>query len=210
MQKLFVKDINPRTGASREIAVEVIRFWTHATRGTLFLHKTGVYGYKNGAPVRSAEEFEIIADPTQKKLAERWWRTVGQVHSAKYYQELEEIILAKNLQGVPELGAPEVELDAISYRRRPIKDRRRAAFSDPCLWAQWFPQRPDWWGHATVIEMHGHRYVMERLDEEYDGDEDPGAPSDTGGPSTGDSPEGTLDDGGGDPNFNPEHPGSTE
>jgi hypothetical protein len=131
----------------------------------LYLHKNGTYGYKDGAPVKDKNELAAIADPIARKLALHWWQVTGQNLSDEHYQRREAQLEELAMRGVA--GAEpgdNTSLDQVMYMRRPIKDRRRAAYSDPSTWQSFFDQRPAWWGLASVIEISGYRY--ERIDPE--------------------------------------------
>ena len=161
-QKLFIKD-RDENGKESLREVHIIRSWQDADGRQVFLHQNGVYGYKDGSPVRSERDFDIIAAPIQKKLAMHWWRTVGSRMSLEFYEDrarIEEERQADNVPVIPgDLGA----LDAVLYRRRTIKGKR--AFGDPKTWYAWFQERPDWWGYAGMIEIGSHRYEQVSLDE---------------------------------------------
>lgn len=174
MQTLYINKRDPDTGESRRVAVTVVRSWSDVSGANIFLHSNGIYGYKDGAPVRADAEFAIIGDPIQRRQAEKWWSLVGREMSAKYYNERSNEIESRNLRGLPALDAGALDLDSVLYRRRPIADRRRVAYGDPSLWPVFFASgRPDWWGHAGVIEIDGYRYERVEIDEEEDAEDPP-------------------------------------
>jgi hypothetical protein len=56
------------------------------------------------------------------------------------------------------------------YMRRPVKDKRKKAFSEPSTWPEFgFTHRPDWWGFAGVIELGIYRYEKVELEEDEEG-----------------------------------------
>jgi len=182
-QTLYLQDRDIKTGKSAQREVRVIRSWSEADGRQVYLHTSGVYGYKSGEPVVAKKELDIIVDPTQRKLAYMWWDRIGQAMSQTYYAERQAEIEKGNLAGTP-MASESSDLDSVLYIRRPVKNRARSAFSDPYTWFEWFDKRPDWWGHAAVIEMGEWRYEL--LDAESSDADDPekGAgqqPSQTGG-----------------------------
>lgn len=166
-QKLFVK-VMAADGSAGLKEVNVLRSWQESDGRQIYLHANGVYGYKDGSPVKGADEFSIIGDPTQYKMAMVWWNKVGKDMSAGHYARVNAEIEKRQMAGVP--VTPEGEssdLDATLYMRRPIKDKRRKAFSEPSTWPEFaFEQRPDWWGYAGVIELGIYRYEKVEAEEE--------------------------------------------
>ncbi|MBU2550229.1 MAG: hypothetical protein KKB20_17605, partial [Proteobacteria bacterium] len=162
MQKLYEKVTLPN-GQRTTVELHVLRSWQDISGAQIYLLMDGSYTYKNKAPIRSADEFSIISDPIQRSAAVTWWGRKGKAMSAKYYEELERQIEALQRVGLPVEASdePVTELDAVLYRRRPVNDRRKAAFGDPETWSTFgFPKRPDWWGYATVVEIADMRYQL--------------------------------------------------
>ena len=186
VQKLFIKKRTPDGGSERR-QVTVLRSWQEAGGAAVYFHKNGVYGYKDGAPVRSLAELSVIAtDPPAFNLAKKWWAAVGAKMSAEYYAakdaELEELAQRSIGAAGGNASGDNTSLDMVQYIRRPIKDRRRQAFSDPSTWSAFFDQRPDWWGAAGVIEIGEYRYEMVQADPDEEGAvEDDGVESDASG-----------------------------
>lgn len=166
-QKLYVKVIGPDGKATLK-EVNVIRAWQESDGRQIYLHTNGVYGYKDGAPVKGSDEFSIIGDPTQHKMAMMWWNKVGKDMSGGYYARVAAEIEKRQMIGIPDVVAGDSsDLDAAMYMRRPIKDKRRKAFSEPSTWPELeFTQRPDWWGYAGVIELGIYRYEKVEVEEE--------------------------------------------
>lgn len=170
-QILYVNERDPKTGKNTQREISVRRSWSRAEGQQIFLLVNGVYAYKSGEPVVSDTEFDLIGDPVQRKLSQAWWDRIGRAMSEKYYAEKQAAIEAANLSGMPALAeSGSNELDAVLYIRRPVKNRSRSAFSAPATWYDWFDVRPDWWGHAGVIELGEWRY--ESSDGEHVGEKE--------------------------------------
>ena len=160
MQVLKVKTVN-KEGEKTLRSVKIIRAWSDASGAMVYLHHNGIYGYKDGAPIRDPKEVNIIGDGRQKILALSWWERAGHKISQQYYEEREKELMERQESGITPLGMGDVsDLDAVQYVRRPVKDRKRAAFSDPHTWYEWFEARPDWWGQAAIIELGAYRYEI--------------------------------------------------
>ncbi|MFZ5773072.1 MAG: hypothetical protein ACOY4W_16755 [Thermodesulfobacteriota bacterium] len=162
MQILKVK----KPGTKTALTVKVLRSWANSRGGTIYLHHNGVYGYKDGSPVLSEQELaDNIHAPVQKKLALRWWKSVGRRLSEDFYaaREQMEISSSSDFQQLDD-GANSA-LDMALYRRRGVKPG--AAVSGPKSWMELgFPSRPDWWGQARLIEVG--IWIYELLDERED------------------------------------------
>ena len=160
MQVLKVKIVNEK-GEKSVLSVKIIRAWGDSGGAMIYLHHNGIYGYKDGSPIRDAKELNIIGDVRQKTLALSWWERIGHKISQQYYDEREKALIERQEAGIMPLGMGDIsDLDAVQYIRRPVKDRKRAAFSDPHTWYEWFEARPDWWGQAAVIELGAYRYEI--------------------------------------------------
>ncbi|MBU2549028.1 MAG: hypothetical protein KKB20_11480 [Proteobacteria bacterium] len=171
-QKLNVKVRGPN-GESITREVVVIRIWQESSGRQIFLHANGVYGYKDGSPVQRVDELSIISDSIQRKAALAWWERKGRNLSAEHYARVREEIEALQRLGLPEPEDGDVSaLDTVLYRRRLVKDRRKAAFSEPSTWFEWFDHRPDWWGFASVIEIGEMRYELVGDEEVEAGEEE--------------------------------------
>lgn len=155
-QVLFLKP--DKSGKARE--VQVIRSWQDAKGAQIYLHTNGVYGYKDASPVAKESEFEIIADPIQKRLALKWWNAYGREFSEEFYRQKKEAMEAAQEAEVPLVMGDSSSLDAALYRRR---KGEKGKWSDASTWYTWFKARPEWWGHAGLIEIAGHRYELMEL-----------------------------------------------
>jgi hypothetical protein len=155
--------IDSKTGKQvrRVKKVVVIRSWQKADGAQLYFHSNGTYGYKDGSPVRTRAELEdpgLIGNEEQRKLALVWWDRKGVDESKKYYASQAERsrLVAERSPGV--MRQVDSDLDIIMYMRRPLADRRRAAFGEPFTWFTMFENRPGWWGDAEIIEVGQYRY----------------------------------------------------
>ena len=177
MQTLYVKIIGPDGKPAQKI-VRVVRSWQDVNGKQVYLHANGVYGYKDGTPVISTNEFNIITDKTQHKNAQAWWKRVGRKMSEEHYEKQAKEIERRNRDGIPQVvEGDSSDLDSVSYIRRPVGDRRRAAFSDPLTWFELgFPERPGWWGAAQIIEISGYRYELSSIEQVEPDETEPGDP----------------------------------
>lgn len=160
-QKLFLKYVDPKTGKPGLRTVVVLRAWQEGSGTQLFLHANGVYGDKGGAPIKKKQELKIIGNLAQRAQAEKWWDLVGEKLSKNFFEkedERQKELAERSVSGLVTTQA--ADIDGLMYQRRPIKDRRKAAFSDPATWPTWFNARPDWWGFASVIELGDWRYEV--------------------------------------------------
>jgi len=177
-QKLYVKT-KDEEGNEIQKESHIIAFWTDVAKGAIYLHENGVYGYKDGSPVRAKEELEtIISQPVQRKYALLWWDKVGSKLSKTFYDKKSEeeerrISQALHVQGLGEA----VQLDLVQYQRRPTKDRSSAAYGDPTSWTEWFTSRPDWWGLAKTIQIGDWYFRRCDPDENPDNDDQQNKPS---------------------------------
>ena len=163
MQKLFVKE-KDKDGKTGLRSVHIIRSWQESDGKQIYLHHNGIYGYKDGSPIKNVEEFGIINDPHQKKLAEAWWDRSGKVFSEKYHADAEKAMEARQA-GIEGVTASTSDLDAAQYVRRLITNRKKDAWSEPLSWFECAPNgRPEWWGKANIIEIGDYRY--KRIDTE--------------------------------------------
>jgi len=173
-QKLFIKVTNP-DGTTGQKEINVIRSWQESDGRQIFLHTNGVYGYKDESPVLKKEDLNIISDPTQHRLALNWWDRTGKEMSAGFYDAREKEIERRQLEGVPVPVDGDVSnLDAMVYIRRPVKDKRKKAFSEASTWPEFgFKVRPEWWGNAGMIELGAYHYEKEEAEEPEDTDQKP-------------------------------------
>jgi len=171
MQKLFVKEVG-KDGKVGLRAVHIIRSWQESDGNQIYLHHNGIYGYKDGSPVKDKEEFEIISDANQKKLAEAWWDRTGKQISEKYYADRRKAQEARQ-DGLEAVMGSVSDLDAAQYIRRLLTDRKKDAWSEPMSWFECSPDgRPDWWGKASIIEIGNYRYKKLEAESVLPGDEE--------------------------------------
>jgi len=157
-QTLFVKT---PTGQK---AVQILRTWLDASGKSVYLHANGRYAYKDGAPLKSKGELDLIADRGQRTLAQAWWDRYGEKESISYYADLE----AKQLEAAGDFRESAMDLsdlDAILYMRRPT-GRKKGAVTKPHSWMEWFSRRPDWWGQAKRIDFADYAYEMAEMQAE--------------------------------------------
>lgn len=129
----------------------------------VYLHHNGVYGNKDGTPIRSASELEILP-LDHRRLALAWWKRTGEALAAEYYGQKEEEA-ARNAGDFQEkLAEQEVNtrLDSVLYTRRAVSGgKARGAVSAPRPWMEFgFTRRPDWWGQAKSIAFPDYGYTM--------------------------------------------------
>jgi hypothetical protein len=152
MQKLIV---NPKGGTPK--VVHVLRSWVNTPGPSVYLfHGTGIYGYADGSPVKSAEDLNVIASAAQRAVALKWWEGRGKALSEKFYaeKEAEESARAGDFQ---DKGLAATELDYVMYESRPATGKNRA-WSAPFSWVDKFSARPDWWGQASGIAFKDMEY----------------------------------------------------
>lgn len=157
-QKLSV-EITSADGSKSIRQVHVIRSWQDNTGSMIMLFANGSYGYKNGEPVQTEREFDIITSPVQRKAAKAWWQRAGADLAAGYYaaKERREAELIGDFQ--PDTAA-ESEFDMVLYTREPSDGS--APPSGPFSWPELFSKRPDWWGQARSIKFND--YIYEQAD----------------------------------------------
>jgi len=157
MQTLRLKK-KDQEGQEATVAVAVLRSWQDWSGKNIYLHTNGVYGYKDGSPVMSEDELDIIGSRVQREMAKQWWKSTGKELSRQYYeQQLEaERAAAGDFQTVED--APNTELDHVLYRRRESKGGKKGKWSKPFAWMECFDRRPDWWGQAEHIVLPDWEY----------------------------------------------------
>jgi hypothetical protein len=152
-QTLYVK--NPDGG---QRAVQIVRSWGTSGGTSVFLHTNGRYAYKDGTPLKSDNELEILP-LVQREAAIAWWKRTGAAESAAYYEG--RLQKAREAAGdfQPEIKNTD-ELDAVLYIRRKVGAKKTAAATAPRTWMEWFQSRPDWWGQAHMISFLDYAYEM--------------------------------------------------
>ncbi|WP_028316697.1 hypothetical protein [Desulfatibacillum aliphaticivorans] len=143
--------------------VHVIRTFGNASGQAVYLHADGSYGYKDGSPLRSKTELDIITNLAHRKAAQAWWEAVGKVKSEAHYAALakREAELAGDQQFI---DGPNSELDTVLYQRRAAGSKKK--WEDPFPWGALFPQRPEWWGQAASIAFKDWEYRLFETEEE--------------------------------------------
>lgn len=166
MQVLELKNQKNPKGKPRQ--VRVVRSWMDANGQSLFLHSNGLYGYKDGSPVKTERELrDLIQDPMQLKYALNWWELRGREYSARYYAKYEEALEQSYNTRLSTPHGDHGGLDMCQYQVRPSKDRREQAFGDPKTWSELgYEQRPEWWGMARTMDTGELYYRRVELPEE--------------------------------------------
>lgn len=185
-QTMFVK-VKTAAGEEAMREVKILRTFSHATKGQIFQHTNGVFGYKDGAPVRTEEELDIITHPLHRKAAQLWWERIGRKMSEKYYAAQLERERARLGDYQPTDGADNTEMDAKLYYRQPVNSAAEEDVEGPFSWMDIFSKRPDWWGQARAIQFMDYQYVLEEAFEQFFGDS-AGAPAADQPPEQPDTP----------------------
>lgn len=160
VQALKIKDTE-KSGdkmRSKERTVYVVRSWSKSNGSHIYLHANGTYGYKDGAPVTSEKDFDVIDDKTQRRLALDWWKRKGEKMSKAFYEEKQKDLEARNLArgGVP--IDMDVNLDFALYMRK--ENKKGAQFGEPQSWQEMnFTERPPWWG--SMLSCADKRFTYE-------------------------------------------------
>lgn len=173
MQTLNVKSSD---GSTKTVTVH--RSWQDITGRHVFLHANGVYGYKDGTPVRTVSELDVLP-PEHKRLALAWWERAGKAMADVHYGRKEEEAARKAGDFQEELAAREynTQLDSILYSRRAIvKGKPKGAVTAPKSWMEFgFTRRPDWWGQAQAIAFSDYAYTILNPESETQNPEQTGA-----------------------------------
>lgn len=172
MQELGIKEQVEDGGknVNRERKVKVIRSWSDASGKHIYLHADGTYGYKDESPIIDPKEFEIIGDPTQKRMAFDWWKRKGEKTSKKFYADVAKGIERKNLSrsGIPH--DMQLNLDAALYMRK--ENKKGGQFGEPSTWQEMgFNERPAWWG--TMLSCVEPQFTYELSNPEAVGIKEP-------------------------------------
>lgn len=139
--------------------IKIIRTYLDSSGKAVYLHADGRYALKDGTPLKSAADLDIIGNPVHREAALRWWKFNGEAESEAYYQTQtqKERDLVGDFQ--TESLMSESELDVITYVRRD-STKKKTAVSAPHTWMEWFDRRPDWWGQADSIRFKDYEYTM--------------------------------------------------
>jgi len=162
MQVLRLKK-RDSSGQEKTVGVKVLRSWQDASGKQIYLHTNGVYGYKDGTPVRAKAELDIIGDSIQREMARNWWDIAGSEISKRFYSEKEAADRARAADFQASMtGIDMTQRDQAMYRCRPKKagPRKKDEWSEPFAWMDKFSSRPDWWGQAESITLSGYEYEM--------------------------------------------------
>ncbi len=153
-QILYVKQ------ADRTVkTVKVLRCWIDINGQEVYLHADGRYARKDGQPLKTVSDLNVIVDPVQRDQAIRWWKRTGEEESAAYYRAIEE----KRREEAGDfriLESDKTVVDAVLYTRRGSGKKKGTAVSAAKSWMEWFEKRPDWWGQAKRIEFMDYIYEI--------------------------------------------------
>ena len=144
-------------GQEAVVGVKVLRSWQDGSGRQVYLHANGIYGYKDGSPVRTQAELDVIGSKIQREMARRWWDATGKKLSAEFYKKKEDAERARHDDFIESSSESSTERDQVLYRVRP-KGGRKADWSEPFAWMERFNVRPDWWGQAEGIVLKGFEY----------------------------------------------------
>lgn len=157
MQRLKVKTKDDQ-GREAVKYVTVIRTWTDADGMQIHLHTDGVYGYKDGSPVRTKEELENIPQEDHRDMALAWWNNGGKKRSAEHYRALREKQKARISDYSPTPAQAASDLDQTMYHRYPAAGGKPKELPPAQPWMQFFAKRPDWWGQAAGVSFDEWTY----------------------------------------------------
>ncbi len=166
-QTLFVK-ITKEDGKEIMKQVVVLRSWQDASGAQVFLHHTGVYGYKDGSPIKSQAELNVIASPAQKSAAAAWWKNQGEKLSKEFYKAKAEAEMERAKTYQHNVAEDNADLDQVQYLKQ-SPDGELGPFS----WTQLFESRPDWWGQAEAVKFGDCTYLQAGIDIEGAGKDTP-------------------------------------
>ena len=155
-QTLHVKLRKP-DGGETTVKVKVIRSWADSSGRSVFLHSDGRYAYKSGAPLREENELDIISNVHHRRVAQAWWKAIGEERSRQYYEQLD-VLEAERAGDHRAVEGSDSELDMVLYSKR--KAGSNDEWSDPLGWIGTFDKRPDWWGIAPFIRFEQWEYQM--------------------------------------------------
>jgi hypothetical protein len=151
-QTLYVKN---KDGGQR--SVQIVRSWLTSGGTSVYLHANGRYAYKDGTPLKSANELDILTQ-VQREAALAWWKRAGEAESVAYYEG--RLQKAREDAGDFQQDIKNTdELDTILYVRRKT-GAKKTATTAPRTWMEWFKARPDWWGQARTIAFMDYAYEM--------------------------------------------------
>jgi hypothetical protein len=156
MQDLFITVA--KDGKETTKKVTIIRCYQDAGGGEVYVHANGTYGYRDGSPIRTEAELDIIGNSRHKKVAVEWFRR-NKKNIDDYYAKLAEKE-AESLGDFNPSGRPESELDLVQYHRFETgKKPKKLADAGSHTWMELFKARPDWWGLSSEIVFPDWTYV---------------------------------------------------
>jgi hypothetical protein len=155
MQELNVTSIG-RDGKETVKKVTILRCYQDAGGGEVYVHANGTYGYKDGSPIRTEAELDIIGNPRHKSVAVQWFRKNQKQIDEHYRKRAEEELEA--LGDFNPSARPQSELDLVQYHRFET-GKRPKKFAESFAWMELFKLRPDWWGLADELTFPDWTYV---------------------------------------------------
>ncbi len=162
-QTLMVKLRRP-DGTETTVKVRIIRSWGDSSGRSVFLHADGRYAYKSGAPLRDERELDIISNFHHRRVAQAWWKVVGEKRSREYYVQ-QAAMEAERAGDHRTVDGADSELDMVLYCKRSAGSND--SWGDPLGWMGSFRKRPDWWGVAPFIRFEQWEYqLFESRDEQ--------------------------------------------
>jgi len=160
MAQTLYAQVRDEKGDMHSKEVKVFRSWQDAGGAQIFLHANGVYGYKDGAPIKYDSEFDIIGDGVQKVIALEWWEKSGKKMSTEYYAARDKKIYdLQQRRPTKKREGGGTAMDMVLYKRRSTQGGKQdTATTEPMTWYTWFDERPEWWGYAKMIEIGNFSY----------------------------------------------------
>lgn len=161
MQKLKV---SIGTGNKESIIdLTVLRTFQDAGGTLIHLLQGGDYGYRDGAPIRTEAEFNIIGDRIQREAAIAWFRRRGKRLAEEFYTA-QEIVRRRQMGDFVEkkTSVSDTDLDQVLYVRYPADNPSLPGTT--LSWMEAFASRPDWWGQADTISFADWIYKKEVKD----------------------------------------------
>lgn len=165
MAQVLYAQVRDDKGVMRSKEVKILRSWQDSNGAQIFMHSNGVYGYKDGTPIKDDKEFGIISDGIQKVIALQWWDKTGKKMSKDHYVARDKKLYAlQQRKPVKSKGNDDTGLDTVLYVRS-IEGAKNPP-SEPMTWYTWFEERPEWWGLAKSIELGKSKYTKHEIEKE--------------------------------------------
>jgi len=136
--------------------VRIIRSFGDIGGKQVYYHTDGRYAWKDGSPLKSASDLDIVPQGIHHDHAMSWWTSAGEEEARRFYASKAAAAAAAVgdfREDVPDSST----LDAVLYTRRGT-DKKNSALSAPRSWPEWFAKRPDWWGQAEKISFPDYTY----------------------------------------------------